>query len=303
MAAKRNSLVYELRYLINCAKYFYPLSIKINQKCNKIEFNYVINAAWLTIISIIMFSLAIHFEIDTFKTGKLKVLTLIYIKTLVLLYASLLFTAICNRKSIVKLFDTILNLHKNLKFLKFNCVSKSKTIMFFVVSLFVFSITCNICKLTIGRKRGLSISRRLSTIGELFAEIFTSLTVFQYIIILTMSKNYYIQLNTNLKNAILGNLNYKDCMVCLKEIAKFHQELCELVNLTTSIFSNVLLAILTDCTIRITVYLYYFLARQFVDTHYVFSDKISSVYFVLQSVGWIILIVTPAELCMKHVGK
>lgn len=138
-----------------------------------------------------------------------------------------------------KLWNRILNVKKYCEVLK---IKNSPEIKFNLTVVCILQTIISICSFWTAFQLKSGFQLILALVLFLTKAIFSIIASMKQLILLTLIKNYFKQINDLIKTVLTNNVNSRKKKRLLLEIFKFHQELYDLINFTNTLFAiNIIL--------------------------------------------------------------
>lgn len=286
----------ELNHIFRLSQIFGPLSIRL--KGNLIKPILLHNIITVTIASVAFFfgayfTFNVYFIKGIVKTVN-KVLTTFLSLSIILKMWTVFFYVIMDGKKVIKLWNKLLKLENRCNLLDLKHESSKKINIFIVI--------CSHSYLTYKHFGEIFYNNNAVTSSALLlmvgSELLASILLLKYISLLTLYKNYFQQLNKKLEELVA--VNKENRIFILKTIILFDEELFELTKLTNEIFSKQIISEFIESVAGTIGNLYNILSILYSSTY---VDLETSIYYGLQAIGTLLIIIIPAELCLRNVSN
>lgn len=300
MSRNSDGVKLQLKHLLLFLQYFYPLSVKVNAKTNKVDENRTANIIWLTQLFCTT-SYGTYYLFNKlssqYSTVQLKLIGFMQVDALLTKGLFAFIMAVYHRKTIVTLLNDILSLENVGRKLNFKFGTSNKALLMSIL-LYIINITFSAHRLSSPMYKG-DLRRKMGYVAALLVDVLIPSTNFLFLSLLTLYIDYFKQLNSRLRCALLLDSPSKQ-LTAIKNVAIFHQKLAEIVNLSTRMLSPICISILCDCMLKITTYIYFFVSLLIYD--YPLSYIATAIFYIIEAVIYMLLIVIPCEICMTYVS-
>lgn len=277
-------------------------SFKINYTCHKISIS-------LGVVVLIAIFYSMNFVEEPFEgTAFLNTLTLLYLNSMLMKNASALLTSMYFKYQIVYACKDLLRLERDFHSLKINL--NYKKIKY--ISYFYFIVDAAI-KYPCFIEGLFSYKRFFNTSGFFYfpavfaSDLTLSLLRMIYIMSFMTIREYFLQLNTVLKN-IIGrsfNIRCKNIILALNKSALLHFYISNLTRQLNRIFSIVLLTTFSESFLLLIIHTFNFTSALVKDPVSEVKLKYShniSIIWVIYSILTVLAMIVPAHMCTVSVS-
>lgn len=295
-------VLHKLRYLLKCIEIIGPINLKINPKTHKMELLKFRYNSWLIVMIFQAFSMLYYsFEgkiliSDGNTNTKTKILILLFFTSILVRYLITIICSCCFKNRTIDLWNHILNLDKTLKHLKLKCVIYHKTTILILLVTTFLNFVYNIIAV-ISNSNIEIIQKTIAVSGIAITRIIIMALFFKYMVLFTMYKNYFKQLNKKLLVVLTDNPAKN--LLLLKNIARAHQYLCDLVKKTINELSLQILLTVSDCFLGLIIHVYSIIL---ILSNYDIIELVMSFYFIIEMCCVILMLIIPSQLCAEQVN-
>lgn len=290
----------EIIFLIKCFTYFAPVCVELKEDRRSVKvrkFRSAIILLFLINLTIVDTYLLVTARLLESKINTIRgVVEFSIIFSVILKYLATIYLCLVHQNDIVRLWNQMLNINCMCRQFKFKCITNCKMLMILVITINGLELIFTLVTLFHRMVFSYDIIV-LNVLSVCTTTTMTTLTMSKYTTFLTLLTNYFKQLNTELK--VMLKTQNKDMMERLKQFALIHQKFCELIKQTITLFGPQLIVVIAQSIICLTGYVYILFHELLACCNYAAIGIV--LYLIIEIIATMALILTPSELCMKHV--